>query len=113
MIKHCIRCGKDVGYLPTYSVCGGCRCLLCEDCITAHDYEGLPSQEPKVECARCDIAMKTPSRNITRLKNIQFVSVSLVDQCPYCGTNDWGKPGRMPDGSVCNHPTKLAVRGVR
>jgi len=27
--------------------------------------------------------------------------------CPYCGSNEWDKPVRRKDGSVCTHPTKM------
>lgn len=40
---------------------------------------------------------------------IDNVGISLVSRCPYCGTEDWDKPKRKRDGSLCNHPTRLRV----
>lgn len=37
------------------------------------------------------------------------VEISLVTHCPYCGTDDWDTPKTKPDGSICNHPTRLRV----
>ncbi len=40
---------------------------------------------------------------------LEVTAVSFVSRCPYCGTDDWNTPKTKPDGSICNHPTKLRV----
>ena len=41
--------------------------------------------------------------------HFELTEFSIVSKCPYCGTDDWDTPKIKPDGSVCNHPTKLRV----
>ena len=38
---------------------------------------------------------------------IQFHSISIVQHCPYCGTDDWSKPTKKKNGEICNHPTRF------
>jgi hypothetical protein len=41
------------------------------------------------------------------LQNIQFMSLALVERCPYCGTKNWDEPKKKPNGELCHHQTKL------
>ena len=42
----------------------------------------------------------THKRPVTK---IRLVSVSAVEKCPECGTDDWITPKQKPDGSFCHH----------
>lgn len=51
---------------------------------------------------------KYSSRQEYKLQDIQVESISLVNDCPYCGTSDWDKVGKHPHtGEDCFHPTKI------
>ncbi len=46
-------------------------------------------------------------REMAQGNHLHLVEFSLVSHCPYCGSSDWDTPVKKPNGSICNHPTRL------